>query len=153
MSALGSGVVVLNTDNTALHTVSVNHAIKMLVRQVAIVEEARDGHSIGPYPWPIVLRLIRYVKTTFLYAQSPTWSKRGVLRRDHHRCAYCGSKADTVDHLLPQSRGGRNTWLNTVAACTRCNNHKANRTPSEASLLLAWKPWVPNWRDVFHHRA
>ena len=49
-----SGVIVLNTDNTALHTVSVQHAIRMLVREVAIVEEARDGHTIGPYPWPVV---------------------------------------------------------------------------------------------------
>jgi len=154
MSAVfGAGVIVLNTDNTALHTVSINHAIKMLVREVAIVEEARDGHKIGPYPWPIVLRLIRYVKTTFLYASTPTWSKRGLLRRDQHRCGYCGQKADTVDHLLPQSRGGQNTWLNTVAACTRCNNHKANRTPTEAGMTLAWKPAVPTWRDVFHHRT
>jgi hypothetical protein len=154
MSAVfGAGVIVLNTDNTALHTVSINHAIKMLVREVAIVEEARDGHKIGPYPWPIVLRLIRYVKTTFLYASTPTWSKRGLLRRDQHRCGYCGQKADTVDHLLPQSRGGQNTWLNTVAACTRCNNHKANRTPAEAGMMLAWKPAVPTWRDVFHHRT
>ena len=60
-----SAVIVPNTDNTALHTVSVQHAIRMLVREVAIVEEARDGHRIGPYPWPLVLRLIRYVKTTF----------------------------------------------------------------------------------------
>ena len=105
-----SAVIVLNTDNTALHTVSVQHAIRMLVREVAIVEEARDGHRIGPYPWPLVLRLIRYVKTTFLYARTPAWSKRGVLRRDHHRCAYCQGPADTVDHLLPQSRGGTNSW-------------------------------------------
>ena len=46
--------------------------------------------------------------------------------------------ADTVDHLLPQSRGGTNTWLNTVAACTRCNNLKANRTPPEAGMRLAF---------------
>ena len=147
-----SGVIVLNTDNTTLHTVSVQHAIRMLVREVAIVEEAQEGRKIGPYPWPIVLRLIRYVKTTFLYAQSPAWSKRGVLRRDHHRCAYCAGKAETVDHLLPQSRGGANTWLNTVAACTRCNNQKANRTPSEAGMLLAAKPWVPTWREAYHRR-
>ena len=50
-----SAVIVLNTDNTALHTVSIKHAIRMLVREVAIVEEARDGHHIGPYPWPLVL--------------------------------------------------------------------------------------------------
>ena len=53
-----------------------------------------------------------------------------MLRRDLHTCAYCSGPADTVDHLLPQSRGGLNTWLNTVAACTRCNNLKANRTPA-----------------------
>jgi 5-methylcytosine-specific restriction endonuclease McrA len=138
-----SGVIVLNTDNTALHTVSVKHAIKMLVREVAIVEEARADHRIGPYPWPLVLRLIRYVKTTFLYARTPPWSKRGVLRRDRHTCAYCGGGAETVDHLLPLSRGGRNTWMNTVAACRRCNNLKANRTPPEAGMHLAWQPWVP----------
>jgi 5-methylcytosine-specific restriction endonuclease McrA len=143
-----TGVIVLNTDNTALHTVSVQHAVKMLVRQVAIVEEARDGHQIGPYPWPLVLRLIRYVKTSFIYARTPAWSKRGVLRRDHHLCAYCSGPADTVDHLLPQSRGGGNTWLNTVAACTRCNNRKANRTPAEASMHLDRKPWVPSWREA-----
>ena len=45
-----SGVVVLNTDNTALHTVSIKHAIKMLVREVAIVEEAHEERRIGPYP-------------------------------------------------------------------------------------------------------
>ena len=148
-----SAVIVLNTDNTALHTVSVKHAIKMLVREVAVVEESRVGASIGPYPWPVVLRLIRYVKTSFLYAAAPAWSKRGVLRRDAHRCAYCGTPADTVDHLLPQSRGGPNTWLNTVAACTHCNNLKANRTPTEAGMQLAWRPSVPSWRDAYHRRS
>ncbi len=147
-----SGVIVLNTDNTALHTVSVQHAIRMLVREVAIVEEAHEDRKIGPYPWPLVLRLIRYVKTTFLYARTPAWSKRGVLRRDHHRCAYCEGTADTVDHLLPQCRGGLNTWQISVAACTRCNNLKANRTPREAGMSLSWKPTVPTWREAYHRR-
>jgi len=143
-----SGVVVLNTDNTALHTVSVQHAVKMLVREVAIVEEAHEGRRIGPYPWPLVLRLVRYVKTAFRYARSPVWSKRGVLRRDKHACAYCGQTASTVDHLLPQSRGGTNAWLNTVAACTRCNHRKADRTPAEAGMLVKHKPTVPRWREI-----
>jgi 5-methylcytosine-specific restriction endonuclease McrA len=147
-----SGVVVLNTDNTALHTVSVQHAVKMLVREVAVVEEAHAERRIGPYPWPLVLRLVRYVKTAFLYARTPAWSKRGVLRRDRHTCAYCGGPADTVDHLLPQSRGGRNSWPNTVAACTRCNHRKANRTPPEAGMTLLWKPATPTWRETVHPR-
>ncbi len=143
-----SGVIVLNTDNTALHTVTVQHAIRMLVREVAIVEEAHEGRRIGPFPVPRVLRLVRYVKTAFLYARSPAWSKRGVLRRDQHRCGYCQGRAETVDHLLPQSRGGRNSWLNTIAACTRCNNVKANRTPAEAGMLLAFPARIPTWREA-----
>jgi HNH endonuclease len=143
-----TGVIVLNTDNTALHTVSVQHAIRMLIREVAIVEEAHEDRTFGPFPWPRVLRLVRYVKTAFQYARSPAWSKRGVLRRDAHRCAYCDGRAETVDHLLPQSRGGRNSWLNTVAACMRCNHLKANRTPGEAGMLLAKPPRIPSWREA-----
>ncbi len=143
-----SGVLVLNSDNTALHTVSVQHAIGMLVREVAVVEEARADHAIGPYPWPVVLRLVRYVKTAFMYARAPGWTKRGVLRRDGRTCAYCGGHADTVDHLVPQSRGGPNTWLNTVAACGRCNAFKANRTPAEARMVLRFTPYAPSRAEL-----
>jgi 5-methylcytosine-specific restriction endonuclease McrA len=76
-----------------------------------------------------------------------------VLRRDSHRCAFCGTTADTVDHLMPQSRGGANTWQNTVAACTRCNNVKANRTPAEACMPLRRTPHVPTWREAYHRRT
>lgn len=143
-----SGVLVLNADNTALHTVSVKHAIGMLVREVAIVEEAREGEGIGPYPWPLVLRLVRYVKTAFLYARPPGWTKRGVLKRDRHTCAYCGAYAATVDHLLPQSRGGPNSWTNTVAACGPCNLAKANRTPAEAGMPLRLRAYAPSRAEL-----
>lgn len=138
-----TGVLVLNADNTALHTVSIKHAIGMLVREVAIVEEALEGALIGPYPWPVVLRLVRYVKTTFLYGRPPGWTKRGVLKRDRHTCAYCGAHASTVDHLMPQSRGGPNSWSNTIAACSPCNLRKANRTPREAGMELRFQPFTP----------
>ena len=143
-----SGVLVLNTDNTALHTVSIKHAIGMLVREVAVVEEAQPDKVIGPYPWPIVLRLIRYVKTAFLYGRAPGWTKRGVLRRDRHRCVYCAGHATTVDHIVPLSRGGQNTWQNTAAACTRCNTVKANRTPQEARMPLRYRPRVPSRAEL-----
>lgn len=143
-----SGVLVLNTDDTALHIVSVNHAIGMLVRQVAIVEQAKPGESFGCFPRPITLRLTRYVKTTFLYAEQPGWTRRGVLRRDGWRCAYCLAHATTVDHLLPSSRGGTNSWLNTVACCQRCNTRKADLTPEEAQMPLLGKPFVPSRRQL-----
>lgn len=139
-----SGVLVLNTDDTALHTVSVRHAIGMLVRQVAIVEVCDPDRRIGDFPVPQTLRLTRYVRTTFLYGRAPGWTKRGVLRRDHHTCAYCGAHASTVDHVLPQSRGGANTWTNTVAACGPCNARKADRTPAEAGMPLRYRAFQPS---------
>ena len=63
------------------------------------------------------------------------------------------SRGYLMQHLLPASRGGANTWLNTVAACTRCNNVKANRTPAEASMPLRRAPHVPAWREAYHRRS
>ena len=63
--------------------------------------------------------------------------------RDRHRCAYCGRRATTVDHVLPRSHGGRDTWLNTVAACAADNHSKADRTPEQAGMRLLVRPFEP----------
>ena len=138
-------VIVLNASYEPLHTVSIQHAIRMLVREVAVVEEAHGERTIGPFPVPRVLRLVRYVVTHWRYAAGRMkYSKHGVLRRDKFRCAYCGlENADTMDHVQPRSRGGRTEWLNAVAAHAACNERKGNRTPSEADMPLLWQPWVP----------
>lgn len=137
-------VLVLNAGYEPLHRVSLKHAITMLVREVAVVEEAVEGHSFGPYPLPRVLRLVRYVAMRWRYrsAGQPPCTKDGVKRRDR-MCAYCGGPAQTVDHVLPRSRGGDSTWLNLVAACEPCNHRKADRTPAEAGMPLLVTPYVP----------
>ena len=60
--------------------------------------------------------------------------------RDNHLCAYCGDNATTVDHIMPKSRGGGNTWDNLIAACFPCNNYKDNRTPLESGMELMFMP-------------
>jgi hypothetical protein len=83
-----SGVIVLNASYEHLHVVSIQHAIRMLVREVAVVEEAHDGASIGPFPLPRVLRLVRYVVTKWRYASGRLqYTRAGVLRRDKHTWA------------------------------------------------------------------
>ena len=69
-----------------------------------------------------------------------------MLRRDEHRCAYCGRSASTIDHVLPRSRGGRDTWENLVACCLRCNNTKSDRTPAEMGWELRFTPRMPHGR-------
>lgn len=140
-----TAVLVVNADLGPLHRVSVKHAIRMLLRRVAEIHEAEPDQLIGIYPIPRVVRLVRYVVTRWRYTAGPNWSKSGVLARDGHRCAYCDASAATVDHVLPRSRGGRNTWKNTVASCYGCNQRKGDRTPAEAGMLLRFQPAAPSW--------
>ncbi len=138
-------VLVLNADLGPLHRVSVRHAIRMLCREVAVIHEADLDRYLGVFPLPRVVRLVRYIVTKWRYTSSPAWSRSGVLVRDGHRCGYCGGTATTVDHVLPRSRGGRNTWSNTVAACGGCNQRKGDRTPAEAGMTLRVSPHAPTW--------
>ena len=141
-------VLVINADLGPLHRVSLRHAIRMLVRQVAEVHEAVPDRLIGVFPVPAVVRLTRYVVTKWRYTTGPAWSRPGVLARDQRRCGYCPATATTVDHIVPRSRGGRNTWRNTVAACVPCNQAKRDRTPAEAGMRLRLVPRAPKWSEL-----
>lgn len=138
-------VLVINADLGPLHRVSLRHAVRMLVREVAVVHEAIEDRLIGPYPVPKIVRLVRYVVTRWRYTGGPAWSRRGVIRRDEGRCGYCPAPATTVDHVVPRSRDGRNTWKNTVACCDGCNQRKGDRTPEEAGMALRVTPRSPTW--------
>ncbi|HLL66933.1 MAG TPA: HNH endonuclease [Micromonosporaceae bacterium] len=138
-------VLVINADLGPLHRVSLRHAIRMLLRQVAEIHESEPDRIIGVYPVPRVVRLVHYVVTRWRHSKGPAWSRAGVLARDGHRCGYCAGAASTIDHVLPRSRGGSNAWINTVAACGRCNQRKGDRTPSEARMPLRTVPTAPTW--------
>lgn len=75
-------------------------------------------------------------------------TKRELFRRDHHMCAYCGhifaEKKLEMEHIMPQSRGGPNSWDNLVTSCNGCNNFKRDRTPEEAGMKLLYTPYEPN---------
>jgi len=141
-------VLVLNADCGPLHRVSLRHAIRMLFREVAVVHEAQPDARIGVYPIPTVVRLVSYVVTRWRRSRGPAWSRAGVLARDERRCGYCGKPASTIDHVLPRSRGGGNTWENTVAACGRCNGRKGDRTPAEARMPLRTAVYAPGWAHL-----
>lgn len=138
-------VLVLNADLGPLHRVSLRHAIRMLFRQVAVVHESDPEDRIGPYPKPVSLRLLNYVVTKWRYSSGPAWYRQGVLKRDNGKCGYCYGVARTIDHVIPRSRGGRNTWQNTVASCDACNQRKGDRTPVEARMVLKTTPYAPTW--------
>ncbi|MFI6445346.1 HNH endonuclease [Kitasatospora sp. NPDC050543] len=137
--------LVLNASYEPLTTVSLQRAVVLVLQDKAVVEQAHPLRTVRGtgviVPVPRVIRLQRYVRVPF--RQRAPWSRRGVLVRDQHLCAYCGRRATTVDHLQPKSRGGADSWLNTVAACAEDNQRKADRTPEQAGMRLLRKPFEP----------
>jgi hypothetical protein len=88
-----------------------------------------------------------------LFDVTPGLSKRKLLRRDRHTCAYCGEVfAETAlqcEHIVPASRGGVASWMNLVTSCAACNARKAARTPEEAGMPLLYLPYVPSRFEAF----
>nr|WP_249067002.1 HNH endonuclease [Halalkalibaculum roseum] len=93
------------------------------------------------FSYPSVIRLRRYINIPY---NRIVLSRRNVMKRDNNTCQYCGRKKNlTIDHVLPRSRGGMDTWENLVTACDNCNVRKGNRTPDEAEMPLKQKPFRP----------
>ena len=53
-----------------------------------------------------------------------------------------------MDHVVPRSHGGQDTWLNTVASCAEDNHRKANRTPEQAEMPRLRRPFEPTPADA-----
>jgi 5-methylcytosine-specific restriction endonuclease McrA len=119
--------------------------ILVLLQKAEVVEALPDRFVRSPsqrFPWPSIVRLKGYVRVPY---RRIMLTRRNVLRRDGHRCQYCGSRERlTLDHVVPKSRGGPDAWDNLVAACVPCNNKKGNRTPEEAQMTLRRRPFRPS---------
>jgi len=147
-----AGVLVLNATSEPLAVVSIGRAICLLLAEK--VELVRDsGRKVRSerlsLDEPSVVRLGRYVSVPYQRHRSP--SRRGVFARDRHRCQYCDAAAETLDHVVPRSRGGRHTWGNVVAACRRCNAVKRDRLLRDTTMRLANQPGPPppsTWVEV-----
>ena len=152
----GSTALVLNATYEPLCVVSVRRAAILVLAGKAIAVADGDGilHSARhELPIPSVVRLSRYVRVP--YRTHIGLSRRAIFARDSWRCAYCRGPAETIDHVMPRSRGGGHAWENVVAACARCNHTKGDRTPAELGWRLHSVPAAPRgtaWR-VLGHRA
>jgi 5-methylcytosine-specific restriction endonuclease McrA len=154
-------VLLLNASYEPLGVINRRRALSLIARGrvEAASEEAVEIRGIAnTLRIPTVIRLRRYVNVP---RRAAHWSRRGVLERDRYTCAYCGIRPGgkqsghiltkgrfTIDHVIPVSRGGKNTWVNTVCACQVCNQRKSNRTPHEAKMKLLWEPKTPRTNYV-----
>ena len=90
---------------------------------------------------PSVIRLRHFVKVPF--RRRAPLNRRGVFARDDQRCQYCGRAAESIDHVVPRSKGGEHTWENVVAACRSCNVRKGDRLLHATTMQLRPRPAPP----------
>jgi len=144
---LNAKVLVLNQSYEPMSVISARKAIVLLYLGKAELLETLEGKQLRSVslamPFPSVLRLGVYIRLPY---KNIILSRKNILRRDGHRCQFCG-RGDltlTLDHVFPLSRGGEDTWENLVCACVNCNNRKGDRTPEEAAMPLRRRPMRPN---------
>ena len=151
---LSSKVLILNQNYEPLSVCNVKKAVILLYLGKAELIEAYTGkyiHAVSAaMPFPSIVRLSVYIHIPY---KKIILSRKNILRRDSHRCQYCG-RGDihlTVDHITPKAKSGEDTWENLVTACVDCNNRKGNRTPDEAHMKLLRRPMKPNHVTFIRH--
>jgi hypothetical protein len=80
---------------------------------------------------PSVIRVPRFIN---LDIHKVPCNRDNVFKRDNYTCVYCGEdeiRAMTIDHVIPKSKGGKDTWDNLVTACKPCNSEKNDLTIEE----------------------
>lgn len=142
--------LILNADASPisllpLSTISWEESIRYLVSDKATVLEWYDDWIVRSARWetrvPAVMMLNEYQKKK----TGIRFSKQNVFLRDEYRCQYCDDdvsrKTATLDHVLPQSHGGRSIWENCTTACGVCNSKKGN----DKRIVPKSKPWKPTY--------
>lgn len=118
---------------------------KVVAQDAKILIPRSDGRMIRSafltFPHPLVIGLNRYVGTERrVFNNDDVVTRSIILVRDNWTCYVCKGYGDTMEHLIPESRGGRSTWGNMAVACSPCNGLKSDRTPDE----MGWDwPVIP----------
>jgi 5-methylcytosine-specific restriction endonuclease McrA len=136
--------LVLNATYEPLSIVSARRAVCLVLSDKAdMIEAGTDEVRAERFSMkaPLVIRLRYVVKVP--YQRRTAMSRHAIFARDSHRCQYCGARADSIDHVMPRSRGGLHVWENVTAACRPCNLKKRDRTPEEAGMKLETRPFAP----------
>ena len=109
----------------------------------------REGdHAVrtarGAIRVPAVIVAVNYARVP---KKRPKLSAKNIRERDGNRCQYTGKllhpDEGSLDHVVPRSRGGADSWENLVWSAKDVNQRKADRLPHEAGLKLLTVPRAP----------
>ena len=139
-------VLVLNSDFTPLNVTSLQKSVKLVLKGKAEVLKENIEKILttsGEFVRPLIIRLLNYVK----FRTKPIKiSRHRIYARDNHQGVYCGSKKSlTIDHVIPRSKGGLNTWTNMVTSCFSCNVKKGDKSLEQSKMKLNSQPYEPQF--------
>lgn len=143
-------VIILNMDYTYLNRVTPERAVRLLKKERVTIEKLSDEvwrSAKEEIVLPLIIRLNYLVRS--VYKRGVQWSKRNVMIRDNFTCVYCSAKVKTnlnIDHVHPSSKGGKNSFDNTVTSCKKCNERKDDKTLQEANMFFIdrnYRPYQP----------
>lgn len=128
----GAQVLLLNADYQPLSICSYRKAVILSFKNKVRVLSKR------------VIRLINYVRIPFSRLMGTAPTRNLIMKRDGYTCSYCGAKEQlTIDHILPTSKGGKNSWENMTTCCLKCNSKKGDKLLKETNMILHNPPTVP----------
>lgn len=99
---------------------------------------------------PSIIKVQKYIYTEH---RNVPLTRENVFKRDNHKCVYCEEsdrKKLTIDHVIPQSKGGPNTWENLTTACKKCNGEKADLSLEEYGKTIP-QPRRPHFLMLMKH--
>jgi 5-methylcytosine-specific restriction endonuclease McrA len=131
-------ILVLNASYEPINFTNWKRAIVLLMKNKA--------QALGKR----VIRLVNYIKLPYEKLAQNKPSRSMIYKRDGHKCQYCGSTRElTIDHIIPRSRGGEDTWENLVVACMPCNMRKGNKLLEDTNMILQTIPKKPFNKMLF----
>jgi 5-methylcytosine-specific restriction endonuclease McrA len=161
-------VLVLNRNWQAINVRTPQEAFCMMATNVATALDIEGENHIRPVTWdewitlpiresdnlvrtarglirvPMVIVAVNFAKVP---KKRPKLCAKTIRERDGNRCQYTGQllkpEEGSLDHVLPRSRGGADTWENLVWSSKDVNARKGNRMPHEAGLKLLSVPRAP----------
>jgi 5-methylcytosine-specific restriction endonuclease McrA len=111
-----------------------------------------DQKFIQAVRQPIAIpRVIIYTKYDKIPKPTLKLTRKAIYERDNYTCYICGKEFGesklTLDHIIPMSRGGKNSWENLITCCQKCNWEKGDKLLSELKIkphFVAYKPSTSN---------
>ena len=151
-----NAVLLLNADYSFLNTINVKRSLSLWAKGKAKILKS-NGKMIHPelnITQPEVVMLKDYIHVPYNCRQLKL-TREAIVLRDNSICQYSGRRLKKseieIDHVIPRSRGGKNTWENLVCSSQEMNNIKGNRTPEEAGMALLRKPFKPSLNDLLEN--